>query len=107
MFHWLHRTEPVVIPTIETTGNDGRVSLNLLLVNRSNIRIWAEEATVSLVDLDAILQASSATSQGTHWEDSVRHGLLSCGTLVKPIGRESSELYTLYYPSVLVSIMAI
>jgi hypothetical protein len=31
------------------------------------------------------------------WDDSTRHSLLLCETPVKPIGRESSELYTLDY----------
>jgi hypothetical protein len=29
------------------------------------------------------------------WEDSTGHDQISCGTPVKPIGRDSSELYTL------------
>lgn len=61
MFHWLDRIEIDVTSKLEITENDGWVSLNLLLVNRSNIRIWAEEATVALADLDATLQTSIAT----------------------------------------------
>ena len=41
------------------------------------------------------------------WDNWARHGLLSCGTPVKPIRRESSELYMLYYPCVYLKIIAI
>jgi hypothetical protein len=30
-------------------------------------------------------------------DDSAKHGLMSCATLIKPIQRELSELYTLDY----------
>jgi hypothetical protein len=66
MFHSLYRTEIDVTPKIEITENDRWFSLNLLLVNRSNIRIWAEEATVALADLDATSQTSIATGQAIH-----------------------------------------
>jgi hypothetical protein len=65
MFHWLHRIEIDVTPTLEITENNGWVSLNLLLVNRSNVRIWAEEATIALANLEATLQASIARGQAT------------------------------------------
>jgi hypothetical protein len=66
MFHWLHRTEIDLAPKLEISKNDGWFSLNLLLVNRSDIHIWAEEATVVLAGLDASMQASIATGQATH-----------------------------------------
>lgn len=66
MFHWLHRTEIDLTPNLKISKNDGWFSLNLLLVNRSEIRIWAEEATITLTNLDATLQASIATCQATH-----------------------------------------
>lgn len=42
------------------------VSLELLLVNRSNLTVWVESATVVLSELDANWQASISTGQARH-----------------------------------------
>ena len=46
--------------------DDGWVSLELLLVNRSDIPVWVESATVVLSELDANWQASISTGEARH-----------------------------------------
>jgi hypothetical protein len=66
MIRWLQRTEFDVKPKLEITENNVWASLNLLLVNRSDIPIWAEQATVVLADCDTTLRISIATTQALH-----------------------------------------
>ena len=45
---------------------DGWVSPELLLVNRSNVTVWVEEAAIALSDLDANWQTASSPEQAIH-----------------------------------------
>jgi|ERR1700687_2689933 len=53
-------------PKLSITRDDGRVYLELLLVNRSSWRVWVEEATVVLNDLNTNWQTAIATGQARH-----------------------------------------
>jgi hypothetical protein len=46
--------------------DDGWVYLELLLVNRSNVSVWVEEAAIVLSELEANWQTSVSTGQGRH-----------------------------------------
>jgi hypothetical protein len=45
------------------THDDGSIYLELQLVNRSSWRVWVEEATVVLIDLDAESQTEISTGE--------------------------------------------
>jgi hypothetical protein len=46
--------------------NDDWVSLELVLVNRSEVTVWVEDATVALTDLDTCWQAGIPTGRARH-----------------------------------------
>jgi len=53
-------------PSIGFTRLDGWVSLALLLENKSEINVWAEEIEIALTDLIADDQTSEASCHGIH-----------------------------------------
>ena len=53
-------------PQLTITCEDGWKYLELLLVNRSSWRVWVEEATVVLNDLNTNWQTAIATGQARH-----------------------------------------
>lgn len=73
LFRWGHKsnTPPQAIqndfaPRLAISHSDGWDSLDLQLVNRSNVTLWVEEATVLLTNLEADLQGSLATGNEKH-----------------------------------------
>lgn len=73
LFSWWRKggpeSKPIQIqfaPTLRTTRDYGPQSLELLLVNRSSVMVWVEEAMVGLTELDASLQTSTSTCQARH-----------------------------------------
>lgn len=53
-------------PKLRIIRNDGRVSLELLLVNDARMTVWVEEAKFVLADLDANWQSAIPTGQAIH-----------------------------------------
>jgi hypothetical protein len=73
LFHWGRTrgtaSQPIQIdfdPQLAITNADSLGSLDLQLVNRSNVTVWVEEATIVLTDLEADSQASLATGREKH-----------------------------------------
>jgi hypothetical protein len=70
LFRWLRRTKPErgggrvdFSARLRIIHDDGWVSLELLLVNRSNVTVWVEDVTVVLTDLDTDWQAGIPAGQ--------------------------------------------
>jgi hypothetical protein len=60
------RIEIDFAPKLRIIRDNGWVSLELLLANRSKVTVWVEEARVVLSELDANWQTSIATGQAKH-----------------------------------------
>jgi hypothetical protein len=70
LFRWWRKTKPErgggrvdFSARLRIIHDDGWVSLELLLVNRSNVTVWVADATVVLTDLDTDWQAGISTGQ--------------------------------------------
>jgi len=71
LFQYRHRKDRSVIkvdlrPAIRIASFDGWASLELQIVNRSDVTVWIEGADLVLTDLDVNFQTALATGQDTH-----------------------------------------
>ena len=53
-------------PAVRITSFDGWQALELQLVNRSDVKVWVEEANLVITDLEANFQTALATGQHIH-----------------------------------------
>jgi hypothetical protein len=70
---WRHGKEPDLspcqiefIPKLSLNRSDGWVALGLVVENRSDLTVWAEDATIVLADLDANSQTRIPPDQVIH-----------------------------------------
>jgi hypothetical protein len=66
MLQRLYRSNIDIVPSLEIVHDDGRSTLALALPNRSDVRLWAEEAAITLAELGTTVERSVSTGTAAH-----------------------------------------